>query len=225
MSASVIRGGGRPNRYKLASGKVVPSVTTITKRFQDSAGLIRWAWNEGREGRSLEEKRDHAAEVGAWVHDMIEAGICGEGWAPPGWSTEADRRAAETAYTGFVRWFAASGIDVTHTEMPLVSEAHAFGGTLDAIGRGEDGLVLLDWKSGAGVYVEHLIQVSAYVMLWEELHPADRFETIHLLRVGKEYGDFHHHSWPRRVVAEGWDSFLMMRRLYALDGKLRALVK
>lgn len=225
MSALVVRGGGRPAAYKLKDGKRVPSVTTITGRFKDSGGLLHWAWKEGAEGRQLYEKRDQAADVGAWAHDLVEHRICGEEYVPPAWAKPEQLEALANVAKSFDRWQEGTRISFVALEMPLVSERFRFGGTNDAIGRTPEGLALCDWKSGAGVYPEHVVQVSAYVELWEEVHPGDRIETVHLLRVGKEHGEFSHHSWPRSVVDMGWKAFRMMRELYDIDRAIRAVAK
>jgi len=52
-------------------------------------------------------------------------------------------------------------------------------------------------NTGNKVYPETLYQLAGYVLLWEEAHPDDPpLVGIHLLRFGKDYGDFHHHAWP-----------------------------
>ena len=64
--AAVIRGGGRPDAYRGADGKKLPSVTTVLSRFKESGGLIRWAYGQGQakergEINDLYDSRDAAA--------------------------------------------------------------------------------------------------------------------------------------------------------------------
>jgi hypothetical protein len=50
--------------YRDADGQRIPGVTTVIGRFKESGGLIRWAYNRGREGEDLYDSRDKAAEAG-----------------------------------------------------------------------------------------------------------------------------------------------------------------
>lgn len=64
--------------YYLKDGTRVPGVTTIIGRFKESGALIRWAFNQGKEGKDLYETRDKAADIGSAAHAMVEAQINGD---------------------------------------------------------------------------------------------------------------------------------------------------
>ena len=107
--------------------------------------------------------------------------------------------------------------------MQLISEVHQYGGTPDAIGSLDDKLCLLDWKTSNSVYTDHLVQIAAYRMLWNECNPGNQLTGgSHLLRFSKEEGDFTHHYFPDLKDAE--EQFLLFRRAYSLDQKLRKRV-
>jgi hypothetical protein len=208
--------------YRLADGTRVPGVTTIIGRFKESGGLIHWAWNLGMEGKDYREERDKAADAGTLAHDMIEAHILGQD--PNAVEGPEDLlQKARQGYQAFRLWLEATDIEIVKTEMPLVSEEYRFGGTPDALGKLHHGdYVLLDWKSSNRIYGDYLIQLSCYARLCEENKIVDReIQRFHLLRVGKEYGDFHHHSWPREALQPAWESFTLMRRLYELDKQIK----
>jgi hypothetical protein len=135
---------------------------------------------------------------------------------------------AEKARQGFQAyklWFEATNIKIVGTERPLVSEEHRFGGTPDAWAQlSHGGFALVDWKTAARLYQDNIIQLSCYARLLEENNVVDRkIERFHLLRVGKEFGDFHHHSWPREAMEPAWRAFVLMRELYDLDRRLRGI--
>lgn len=225
------RGGGRPTRgYRLADGKErVPSVTTVVGRFKESGALIQWAYKQGLEGKDINKSRDDAANAGTLAHDLIEADILGVDPKLPsaaelGMSTEdytiALDRAAR-AFAAFREWRRAVALDVVWTELPLVSAAHRFGGTIDAVARIGGATAIFDWKSSGRIYSDYIVQVAAYRALWDEHNAADPIQSIHLVRVGKEYGDFHHHSWPMPVIDLGWRAFRLQLELYGLDESLK----
>jgi hypothetical protein len=231
--------------YKLSGGKRVPSVTTVLSRFKESKGLVHWAWQQGKEGLDYNETRDRAATVGSFAHEMIEAHILGkEPECPTPYEAGLEQEEydqmmalAGKAYFGFLNWSKATNLQIIATETSLVSEAHAFGGTPDAIGvlGGSGALVLLDWKTSKKIYADYVVQIAAYCHLWRHGHmlidnapPPPRFgepvQEAHIVRVGKELGDYHHHTYPREVIQLGWEQFQLLRKAYDLSQKLEKAV-
>lgn len=213
--------GTQRGGYFLKDGTRVPSVTTIIGRFKDAGALMNWAWRMGKEGKDYREERDKAADAGTMAHEAVEAWIKGDNYAFSG-DEEVCKR-ARTAFDAFLEWADQTQLKVTHTEVPLISEQHRFGGTFDAIlvrGRRAMG----DWKSSNGVYPDYLIQVAAYGQLWREAHPDEPIDGgYHLLRFDKTYGDFKHHWWGELDAA--WRAFLHLRELYDIEKELKARAK
>jgi hypothetical protein len=106
-------------------------------------------------------------------------------------------------------------------EEQLVSETHGYGGTMDGVAEDSKGrLVLIDFKTSDGVYMDHLVQLGAYRILWNENHPETPLTGgSHLGRFSKQHGDFTHHYFPNLDDAE--EAFLLMRKLYDLDRRLK----
>ena len=221
--------------YRNAAGEKVPSVTTILGRFKDSGGLIKWAYSQGRKHENLAMRNlpapahlydtvQEAALAGTIAHDFIESYILdhaqeGERFAEAkakyaGEAADVKTR-AWNAYQQFLKWLSNTNIRITHTEMGQVSEAHQFGGTLDAVGLDADGnVVLIDWKTSNAVYGEYLTQLAAYAILLEEKNPALTPRGFHLLRVAKESADFAHHYYGE--LEREKRAFLLMRELYGI---------
>ena len=210
-----LSGGGRPTKYVLKDGTKVPGVTTITGRFKESGGLIHWAWSLGMDGKDYRKARDDATTAGSLAHAMIDAAIHSQPIPePPSGAGQAQIDGARQGFEAFLTWRRRVPMELLATEVPLVSEVHRFGGTLDALGRIDGAIVLPDWKSSNAIYPEYLAQIGAYVILAEEKLEFGAIQEAHLLRVGKEFGDFHHHSWGRQVLDEACAAFLLMRQLY-----------
>ena len=218
--------------YRNAVGEKVPSVTTILGRFKDADGLIKWAYKTGREHENLVSRNlpapghlydvsGKAAEAGTIAHDMVESYIkvgpdaalaTFEAAAKVSIQDVVDK--AYNAYLQFRKWWAQTNINVTDTEMGLVSEQHQYGGTPDAMGtevEGTDTVVLIDWKTSNKVYGEMLIQLAAYSILIEE-NLGLKVQGAHLLRMSKENADFAHHYYGD--LTREREAFLLMRKLY-----------
>jgi hypothetical protein len=207
--------------YFLADGTKVPSVTTVLSRFKESGALMHWAWTQGKEGKDFREVRDIAADAGTMAHAAVDAWIHKQPFAFEGRPEIVDK--AKMSFSAFLEWAEQTRLRATHTELPLVSERHRFGGTFDALLVGNN-RAMADWKCSNGVYGDYICQVAAYGMLWEENFPDEPITGgFHLLRFDKKYGDFHHHYWGELESAKR--AFLLMRELYEIDKELKDRAK
>lgn len=194
--------------YLSASGVRLPSVTTILGRFKESGGLLYWAWNCGRDGISMDSVKQKACTAGTIVHQWIEDDLHGKELSPSGNVSIEILESAQNAYEQFKAWRKGFQVDVTHTEVSLVSEKYQFGGTLD--GAAMSGKrIILDWKTSNSIYSDYLVQCAAYALLWEE-HYGEVIDEAHILRISKETADFEH----RRFV--GLDKPKELFKLYCL---------
>ena len=201
--------------YKDEDGKRVPSVTTIIGRFKESGALLYWANSQGLDGKTLDEARKPAATAGTMAHNLVEAHLNKQPEPELRGDPEIIEKAV-SAFKSYQNWQEMTSLEIRHTEVPLVSAAHKFGGCLDAIGivkSMNNGLALVDWKTSNSVYADYLYQLAAYAILWNENYPETPITGgYHLCRFAKEEGDFGHHYYPS--LDEEKETFLMMRDLY-----------
>lgn len=195
---------------------------------------MRWAYTTGREHGRLEalgqeapanlyDVSGKAADIGTAAHAMVEIRIDG------GEPTDAesymllsaeDQLKARNAFEMYEQWASMSNLVVLHQEIQMVSERYRFGGTPDAIGTVNGQLCLVDWKTSNGVYSDYLLQLAAYRILWEELHPDQLLVGgFHLCRFSKDYGDFAHHHY--RELDDAWEMFKALRTAYEYDKDLK----
>jgi hypothetical protein len=218
--------------YRLKDGTRVLGVTTYTSFLTgDPGGLMYWAWDLGMQGKDYRKERDKAAGVGTIVHAMIDNDLMGHASTTDNtptadvlevstedYSKMLDK--AEMGYRAYLSWKAGVSIEITSAEVALVSEEFHFGGTPDATARLNGEFIFLDWKSSNSIHPQYIAQVAAYDQLWYE-NNGERATSGMLLRVGKDEGDFHVHSWPRHVLDMGWQAFLNCKELYELNKQLK----
>ena len=225
---TAIRGEGRPTAgYRDSSKSRLPSSTGITGAIK-GPGLIKWAYRRGLDQLPLYESRDAAAAIGSIVHQWIENDLHGE--QLEFFDGKVDDAMLEQAVTGFgayKKWKEQVGVEILATEMPLVSETHKYGGTLDAVARVGGEYVLLDWKTSNGTYPDYIAQIASYRQLWNE-HQDGRLDGVlvneaYLLRVGKEFGDFHVHYWTSNILDLGWEWFEAAKKLYEMNKILKSV--
>ena len=212
--------------YFQKSGKKVTGYSAVGSRFKESGGLIHWANQEGLAGRNIKETKEKACDSGTLGHDLIEADIYGAVVDLHGIAEDVIG-AAKHAFQGFLAWKEITKLEIVETEKPLVSEVYPFGGTLDAIGKIGNKLVLLDWKTSGGIYVEYLLQGAAYQILWNEHYPDRPIHEFHLLRISKPTDAagvvaFSHHFWSDLSLAR--TQFLRLLEAYYDDKTLKSLV-
>ena len=207
--------------YILADGSKVPGTTTVlgASLGWSKRPLMIWAHTMGLEGKSLDEARDIAANIGTIAHEAAECHIKGKQFIMPALDPEGSAK-VQSAYEAYLEWRDDSRIDVVDSEVSYVSELHRYGGTLDGVGRKNGRKVLIDFKTSNGTYAEHLIQLAAYHHLDLEV-TGEPFERWHLLRFGKDRADFHHHSY--KPIPEAWEAFKALRVLYDLKRVLESL--
>jgi hypothetical protein len=209
--------------YVLADGSRVPGTTTILSRWKESGGLIHWAYQCGVDGIDYRSARDDAGGVGTLAHRLVELRLEGRSMkdieAEVHTLDAAGAAKALSAFEAYLTWERHSKIEIVAREIQMVSEVHRYGGTPDAIGRIDGELCLLDWKTG-GVYLEALMQVSAYRVLWEEHHPDQPLTGgFHICRFSKTEGDFTHRYFKELDLAR--EQFLILRRAFENDKILK----
>ena len=210
-------------QYRLADGTVVPGSTTILGVL-DKPGLVRWAWNLGREGIDANKQRDEAAAIGSLAHYRVACDMRGVEPDLKDYTPEQLRR-SHFALDTWQRWKAGKFLEPKLIEAPFVSEAHRYGGTVDWYGLVDGVPTLLDHKTSSGLYDEHKAQTASYVKLLRE--NGLPVKKAILIRLGRTEEDTQEpienmsHVLSVREARICWEIFLHARELYELKKALR----
>lgn len=207
--------------YHNAKGERIPGNTTVigSNLGWSKGALMYWAWKEGKEGRDFRQTRDTAADAGTVCHAMIEADIKKKPIERSG-NPEVDSK-AETGYLNFLEWKKMYGLELISMETPLVSEKYQFGTTIDILARVAGKRSIVEVKTSNDIYEDMLIQMAAQRVAWDENHPTEKIEALHLLKVNKEVAAFSHHYWDDLDI--GWQAFIALRELHDLHKMLKKL--
>lgn len=202
-------------RYHLADGTLVPGVTTIVDVLNKPV-LVPWANKMGLKGIDAMKYRDEAADIGTLAHKMIACQLREDDAELSDWSPNQIEKASN-ALTKFVLYRGEHKLKPTLIEQPLVSEEYRYGGTPDYVGLRDGVPVVLDLKTGSGIYPDAFVQVAAYRQLVVEAgHEAD---AVYILRVGRDPSL----SWQEQRVGNldvYFEMFLHCLALYELPKKL-----
>lgn len=196
--------------YKNKNGIAVPGVTTILGML-DKPALLHWAWDLGIKGEDYRKVRDKAGNIGTIAHYLIE---CHVNKLEPDLSEYSPKNVetAQMAFEAYLEFAAKNDVVIISTEMQLVSNKYNYGGTIDCYCKLNGKYALLDFKTSSGLYPEMRCQVSAYEnLLLENGYPV---EEVHLLRIDKEKGEFHHHRIDN--TKKEWTLFKLLAKAYPL---------
>lgn len=147
-------------------GKRKPSVTEILNNLGwKTNGLIHWAYRLGREGKSLNE-RDNAAAKGSATHELALDGAASERTSP---EMAEEVRPNADRITEFI---ASQPWEIIEREHKMICSE--FGGTADLIVKHKEtgAVMIVDLKTGRGVYDEVICQLAGYAFLYNRERPS-----------------------------------------------------
>lgn len=122
--------------------------------------------------------KDQAADLGTQAHAFIDLIIHGK-------EPESVPEAIEGPVQSFRDWWMKSGIELVMGDTKVASRIYGYGGSLDALGRRNGKLIILDWKTSSGIYNEYALQVAAYGQAFHETFGLPIEEAI-IVRFGKK---------------------------------------
>jgi hypothetical protein len=180
--------------YVLQNGNRASSVTTIINAMLgwNKNTLIAWAKRMTAQGEDADAVMREAGRIGTLTHLLIQGFFQG---------FDVDTR-------GFKEWYEGAGMKILASELVLVNEELQVGGTVDAIAKKDNELIVVDWKtSKGGPYPEMIVQLGAYTFMYEAAQPKAKVSHGIIMRFGKEDGKFHQHVIDRKKLDAGAQVF------------------
>jgi len=162
------------DNWYLIRGKKYARVTRVNSII-DKPELRFWYSKVGNE--KAKEILKTRANFGSTLHKLIQVQLSG------GKITEEnyDNYLLESMEI-FNKWFKKHDIITHELETHLWSETYGFAGTCDFIGSCDGKFVMGDWKSSKSVYPEYWLQLSAYVVAFEELTGL-KLDSVFILQI------------------------------------------
>ena len=215
------------HRYKLQGEQTyLISCTACTGMIDKSRFLIPWA--VGLAGQFLREhlekssvnqftseellplideacrqhtiKKEEAASIGSQVHKFAEqfAKAKIESSEMPKIYPDSDEKVIN-GINAFIDWITQHNVKFHASEKLVYSQRHGFVGIADAIAEVDGKEVLIDYKTGKRIYNEAYLQVSGYMLAFEE--EFSELDGAIILHFNKETGEFtaHHISYEEHL--------------------------
>lgn len=196
ISYKEIKRGLNIQHLYVVNNEAYPSVSTILGMLDDgkSAGLKYWGINIATENirnallekinqsivvnselidllvevakREPDRLKQEACDVGSQCHNAIDGLIKGE----KDYEKYLIDERAKRAFNNFMDWVKSNNIEFLSGDMPVVSIKYKFGGRLDALGKINNEIVILDWKTSNEIRQSYAYQVGGYAIALEETY-------------------------------------------------------
>lgn len=142
-------------------GKKVPRVTTICGVIA-KPGLYYWYGKHGT--KKCKEISQKSTEFGSLFHRLAELRMDGQKVNIKQYESDM-----QGCYHAFIKWYKHREFGHVETEVILHSQKYGYAGTCDLAATIDGKVGVVDWKTGADMYLEHLLQVSAYMVAFKEM--------------------------------------------------------
>ena len=175
-----------PHSETYIDGVWFPSVTTIMGA-KPSPWLDAW---KAKWGVLAIRKMKIASAIGTEFHRCVESWLDTGAYtvtAPTvdGFSMPSTITRVEGMVQSWVTWAASVDGTIDHTELQVVSHAHTYSGTLDAVGHFGKTPMVIDWKTSSRIYPEMALQLSAYAEAYNE-QTGSKVKTGLIVHVSKD---------------------------------------
>ena len=207
-----------PKKHKYYVGEEkeeYPSVTTILNKVIAKPYLMYWAVKEAvsyigenldrvinkeiilnsenaikilNEAKKTHEKiRDEAGEIGKETHSIIEK-INNHEVLDEKQMEKLDKR-IRNSVNAYLFWKKQVGFEPEKSEFICYSKKHKFAGKIDCVGKINNELVIVDFKTTNAIYPEYWLQVAGYYGAFSEMFPDEKIKGCYIVRFGKEDGE------------------------------------
>ena len=188
----------------------VPSVTWIAGYYPKGIAFYKWLAQKGWD--EAEAIKTAAGDKGSKVHFAITDLLAGKEVAMDGkYLNKTSGKEEELTLEeyeclmSFVDWFKKTKPKVLANELVVFNEEYGYAGTIDLIAEIDGEKYIIDVKTGANIWPEHELQISAY------LHGQPEKHKLALLQLGYKRNK---NGWKFTEIEDKFDLFLSARKIW-----------
>jgi hypothetical protein len=187
------------SRYYQKNDKWFPGISTILDVVSKGKEYDKWLKSVGMNADYISRQ---AMDSGSKIHSAIEQLLKGEevifGTMENGAFYSRDEWVKISKFMDFYTEFKPETIAI---EKVLVSEKLGFGSQIDYVCKLNGKIIIVDHKSG-GIYDSALLQLGAYVKLWEEFYPKMKIDGAAVLHLDSTHRG--RDSKGKEIQGRGW---------------------
>jgi len=194
-SVTTVIKGGSPESPQLSSWKVKEGSKYTIEQLklcpEPAIKLPQYLLDEviSKSTQASRRTAQKAANIGSLVHEYAETIESKRSFDLSIVEQHPDRDKIESCISKFKEWKVQNEDTIINHEDIIASIANRYAGRFDRLAKRRSSIVLSDFKTSSGIYVDQFVQLAAYVIAIKEWLNID-VNAIEIVRFGKENGDF-----------------------------------
>ncbi len=149
---------------------------------------------------AADRKASAAREIGSRVHLAAEAFFT----AGERFDVSRERIETKNAVESLYAWIEDVKPESEHVERKICSLEHRYAGTADLIGRINDRLTVVDFKTSSRIFDDYYVQLAAYAVAYQE-ETGEKPDQIAVVRLPKDDSPYEFET--RETWDEEWEVF------------------
>jgi len=229
-SVTTVNKAANPESHRLTGWKVKEGAKFTIKELQEVPILVKdypkyyidEILKRSTSAWSVEAKK--AANIGTLVHSYAEEYekhrcIAKNSETRKLINEHIDRKKIFSCIKKFRRWEMKNKDEIIKSEEIIASIVHNYAGKFDRLAVRGSSIVLSDFKTSSGIFIDNFIQLSAYTIALKEWMNID-VDIIEILRFGKEDGEFEVESIKNKSkIKELQEQFIRNVETYSFHKK------
>ena len=230
-----------PWACKMMASKLLSSIPVIVNGEHKDVPNMRFEQFERLVLDSKSAHKEKLADAGyvgniahAWIEAYIKAVLSNDNiLVEQVLANPPQEPRASNACEAALKWMKRHNVRWLLTERKVYSRENKYAGTMDGLCRADscddsecckekfkNRLTLPDWKTSNALYLEYILQISAYKQAYEE-ETKQKIEDAWVIRLGKEDGEFEAWHVPLVLYTDyGWEAFKLALALKKMMDKV-----
>tara|TARA_R100001440_G_C2484068_1_gene113874 strand:+ start:312 stop:704 length:393 start_codon:yes stop_codon:yes gene_type:complete len=117
-----------------------------------------------------------------------------------------------------------ANVEIIWTEKHFISRKYKYGGTPDLLVKENGKYILIDFKTSSAIYVDNLIQGSAYAHLIKENEKIE-IDKFFVARFPKDESPYEIREFDKADLKKGFKLFRLLRDAFDEDKQLKKRVR
>ena len=117
-----------------------------------------------------------------------------------------------------------ANVEIIWTEKHFISRKYKYGGTPDLLVKENGKYILIDFKTSSAIYVDNLIQGSAYAHLIKENEKIE-IDKFFVARFPKDDSPYEIREFDKTDLKKGFKLFRLLRDAFDEDKQLKKRVR
>lgn len=200
----------------------LPSVTWINESYPKGIGFYKWladkGWDEATAAK--EAAGDRGSKVHSAIQDLLNGAELKYGdayWNETKHTNEPFTLDEWKCLIAFQQFWNDYKPEIVATERVCYSLKYGYAGTIDALLKINDQVVIVDWKTSSAIYPSYLMQIAAYMVAEHETGEHKPTATA-IVRLGSKHKKgYEIQLFDTDQSKQNFKGFLHVKEIWAIE--------